>query len=190
MQDALRHTGRAGRIEDLDDVVRVGPAREERLRVDFFFPTTLQEMRFKRRVALAVQNKDMLELGESGPKLVDHCLMVVITEGLRCDEDLALRIIEHEGQFALTENRHDRIGDCPDVETGKMQCGELPPVRKLIGNDLAFLNAEFRKADGNAPSIAPELIVGDRLDPAAHAVDAGDSDRIGLRFNRPQDPVE
>ena len=51
---------------------------------------------------------------------------------------LRLGEIEHEREFALAEDRHQRVGAHADAQAGDVQGVELPPVGKLEGEHIAL----------------------------------------------------
>ena len=75
-------------------------------------------------------------------------------------QNLALGEAEHEGEFALAENHHQRIRNRSELQAGEMERREVPPVRQLKGNDVSFAHAAPRQPDGDPVGEAIEIPVG------------------------------
>ncbi len=109
-------------------------------------------------VALASDDEGVREvrLGRVG----DHGGVVEVAEHRGRDDDLRARMVEHELQLAPAQDGHHRIGDGADPEAGEVERDELPPVRKLVGDDIACLDPEASEADGDALDARSQFAIG------------------------------
>src|SRR6516164_7672504 len=87
--------------------------------------------------------------------------MIKIMEGLRNDQELRLAVPQHEGEFALPEDRHQRVEHRTDPRASEIEQAELPPVRQLHGNDVIAANAESRQTDRDSIGKSSELPIGE-----------------------------
>jgi len=99
--------------------------------------------------------------------------MVKTAKLARHDHDLRFGHAEHEGQLAVAEDRHHRVGHRADAQAGQVQCHKLPPVGQLVRHHVATLHAQCRQTKRDAPGQAQHLPVrqGGRL--PGHAVEVG-----------------
>ena len=75
-------------------------------------------------------------------------------------ENLALGEAEHEREFPLAENHHQRIRNRSDLQAGEMERREVPPVRQLKGDDVSLAYAAPRQPDSDLVGEAIEVPVG------------------------------
>src|SRR5262245_53009224 len=101
--------------------------------------------------------------------------MIEISKSLGNDENFCFGVLEHEQEFALAENRHQWIENGPDARTGKIQQGEVPPVRQLHGHDVVAANAEPGQSDRN--SVGKRLHLSIRKAPHLTRLDTDGSQR-------------
>ena len=86
--------------------------------------------------------------------------VIDVAERGRHDQHLGPGEAEHEGELALAEDDHQRVGDRAELEGGEMEHGELPPVGQLEGDDVALADAAPGEADRDAIGQAIEFGVG------------------------------
>ncbi len=59
-------------------------------------------------------------------------------------------MLEHERQFVLAENVHQRVHHRADARAGQIRQRELPPVGQLARHHVVAAHAQARQADGDA----------------------------------------
>ncbi len=156
-------------------VVGIGsPRREETAGVAPLLPRRIKKDFLKAGFAVAADDEHILQLRQVGPDVGHHGRVIEAAKGARDDEYLAFRKAKHEGQFALAKNRHQWIGHGADPYASQMQRGELPPVRQLAGNNIAFLHAEFREADRDTFDNLAEIAVAEAGGLIRHGVEVDD----------------
>jgi hypothetical protein len=92
---------------------------------------------------------------------------------------LGLAEAQHEAQFALAEDRHQRVGNGPDPVAGINQGNEFPPIRQLKCNDIAVSDVELREPLGNFVDALAELTVAEPDLAAEPAVPADEGRALG-----------
>ena len=87
------------------------------------------------------------------------------------DQYPGLREIHHELQFALPKDRHQRIADRAQLETGQMNGDEFPPVGQLKGHHFAGAHTYRSQAGGDPVRARVEFAVAQRMaDPALRPI--------------------
>ena len=130
VHDPLGFAGGTGSVEDLDGVVGGELALgKQGVGVLLFFPGGFRETLFKATLALSPDDQQGFEIRQLPPNTVNHGLVVKATKDLWYYQQFGLAMLEHEAQFPLPENRHERIQNRADTHAGQMQGGGLPPVR-------------------------------------------------------------
>ena len=129
---ALWLTSRSGGVADLHDFVRAEtPFVQQAGRADLVFPTAIDKCRFEGLFGRAADDKDFFEIGHVSTDVLDHRGIVKTAKGLRDEQCLGVREGQHEGHLALAKDRHQGIGDGPDVHACQMNGEEFPPVWHL-----------------------------------------------------------
>jgi hypothetical protein len=89
----------------------------------------------------------------------------------------------------VAQDRQDGVGDGADASAGQVQDGELPPVRQLVGHDLARLDAQLEQPGRHLVDEGGQLAVGVLLAFPGGVV--GDRrDLVRLPRGDPQEVVE
>jgi len=176
---ALGLAGRAGGVEKLDDLVRFRPAGgEHRPGIRVLLQPGVQQ----RRLEIVADDEQVLQLRQGRAELPRHRRMVVPPEDARRHQRLCVREIEHEGELALAEDRHQRIGTDAKAQAGDVQAVELPPVGKLEGQHVSAPEPVRMKAERHPVGQPLQLAPGEgRLAAVLHP--PGDH-RNGVRLAR------
>ena len=127
MHDPLGLTGRAAGIKKLDHLIRAGTMGGGKGRAG---RGVFKQPR-KTIGAITPDHKNMRELRQVFAQIGGHVSIIKTTETCRHHQYLALCQAQHEAQFAFAENHHQRITDGAELQAGKMQDREFPPIRQL-----------------------------------------------------------
>ena len=115
-------------------VMSSGPGRSATgsLRRRLRLPVRLRQEGVEIVAAAAADDDDPTQVGQVGAAR-RHRRMVEAAERLRGDDNFGFAVPEHEGQFALAEDRHQRIERRANARAGEIEAGEPPP----LGNCMA-----------------------------------------------------
>jgi len=162
---ALGFAGGARGIDELGDVVGAGAVGAQNAGgIGILFPGRSAEQSFVAVGALPVHHHDVFQLRQVRLDALDHLLEVKATEGLGRDDDLGLSVLEHEVEFALAEDVHQRVDHGANARAGQVGHGELPPVGQLAGDHVVLFHPQTRQAHGHAVGHLRQLAVAE----AAH----------------------
>ena len=165
MHHALGLAGRARGVDQLGDVVRTGAAGAQDLgRIGRLFPLGAAEQGLEAVGAFAIDDHELLQLGDAVLEAARHLLEVKAAEPLGRDQQLGLAMLEHEAELALAEDMHQRIDDRTDARAGQVGQRELPPVGQLAGHDVVLAHAQAVQADGHPVRHLRQLAVAEALD--------------------------
>jgi len=110
---AFRLAGRAGGIDDLHDLVRIGAD-------EIIGSILVQEQVGEVRLPFPADDADVAQRRQIGAQGDGHSRMVEAAEDSWYHQQLTLGESEHETQFALAEDGHEGIGDRADPQRGEM----------------------------------------------------------------------
>jgi hypothetical protein len=145
VHDGLGLAGRAGRVDQLHDLVGLGTRHRQPLLFGAGQRRAVEERLLERGLARATHCEDVLHAGQVGADLAHHRHMVEAAPQGGDDSHLGLAEAQHEAQLALAEDRHQRIGDGADAVAGEEQRRELPPVRQLEGDHVALADTALQQ---------------------------------------------
>ena len=159
MHDAFRLAGRAGRIEQLHDVVGLRAAPGERVGVAALGTIATEQDLLEALSAFPADDQHAFEMRQFPLHRPRQRGMVEPAELARNDEEFAFGKAEHELHFALPKNRHHRVHDGADPHACQDERGELPPVRQLTGDHVVFPDAESAETERNPVDARCQLAV-------------------------------
>jgi hypothetical protein len=160
LHHALGLTRGARGVEQLDHVVRVRPAAGELGGgVEIVLPAPLDQRALEAVVALPAHHQHAFERRQRAAQVGQHGGVVVATEAARHHHEARLGEVEHEAEFALAKDRHQRVADGADAKARQVQRDELPPVRQLERHHVARLHAKADQPQRDAVDAQLELQV-------------------------------
>ena len=184
VHDGLGLARRARRVDQLDDLVGLGPHPRELLLLGGGDGRPIQERLLEGFFARAADGQHVGEIGQVWPDLAHHGDVVEVAPQRRHDGNLGFGEAHHEAQLALAEDRHQRIGDRADAAAGVEQRRELPPVRQLESDHVAAADAALDEPRRDLVHALAELGVGEADLLAEHAVAADEGGAVGRGGNR------
>jgi hypothetical protein len=103
-------------VDQLRDVVGARPVLcQDRRCVRLLLPFRCGQQGIEIIRAAAVDDNNALQGREGRLKAARHLLMVKVAKSLGNDKNLCFPVPQHEREFALAENRHQRIEHGPDA---------------------------------------------------------------------------